>query len=87
MLRGCKREVYTHGLRPPQMEALRAMCGAIIPSLPVEGLLRGDADQPGGAAKAGLERFYRASAADGAIPDEVSYHHICIVLNSDPTVT
>ena len=55
MLRGCKREVYTHGLRPPQMEALRAMCGAIIPSLPVEGLL----DQPGGggAEQAGLERF------------------------------
>ncbi|RLN43259.1 long-chain-alcohol oxidase FAO1-like [Panicum miliaceum] len=64
MLRRCKREAYTHGLRPPQMEALRAMCGAIIPSLPAEGLLRGGADQPG------LERFYRASAADGAIPDE-----------------
>ncbi|PAN46911.1 hypothetical protein PAHAL_9G224100 [Panicum hallii] len=63
MLRGCKREAYTHGLRPPQMEALRAMCGAIIPSLPL---------LPGGGAKAGLERFYRASAADGAIPDEVA---------------
>ncbi|CAN6287992.1 unnamed protein product [Urochloa humidicola] len=63
LLRRCKREGYTHGLRPPQMEALRAMCGAIIPSLPVQGL-RGDDDD--------VERFYRASAADGDIPDEVA---------------
>nr|CAB3499396.1 unnamed protein product [Digitaria exilis] len=66
MLRGCKRERYTHGLHPPQMEALRAMCGALIPSLPVMELdtgRGGDKD---------LERFYLASAADGAIPDEVA---------------
>ncbi|KAF8723077.1 hypothetical protein HU200_022227 [Digitaria exilis] len=41
------------------------MCGALIPSLPV------DDDQPGAANKA-RERFYSASAADGAIPDEVA---------------
>nr|CAB3494435.1 unnamed protein product [Digitaria exilis] len=65
LLRRCKRERYKHGLSPPQMEALRAMCGALIPSLPV------DDDQPGAANKA-RERFYSASAADGAIPDEVA---------------
>lgn len=65
LLWSCKRDRYTHGLCPAQMEALRAVCGALIPSLPV------DEDQPGGASKA-LDRFYRASAADGFIPDEVS---------------
>uniref|UniRef100_A0A0A9DVM7 Uncharacterized protein n=1 Tax=Arundo donax TaxID=35708 RepID=A0A0A9DVM7_ARUDO len=56
------------------MEALRAMCGALIPSLPVEGL-HGDADGGRGDQPAGnkeLERFYLASAADGTIPDEVA---------------
>ncbi|CAN6304880.1 unnamed protein product [Urochloa humidicola] len=68
MLRRCKREGYTHGLRPPQMEALRAICGAIIPSLPVvEGLQGGDGNRDDD-----VERFYRASAADGDIPDEVA---------------
>ena len=27
---------YTHGLHPTQMEALRAMCGAFIPSLRIQ---------------------------------------------------
>ncbi|WVZ59290.1 hypothetical protein U9M48_009451 [Paspalum notatum var. saurae] len=70
----CKREGYTHGLSPPQMEALRAMCGAIIPSLPVAAdELHGDAAHGGrGGSNKDLERFYRASAADGVIPDEVA---------------
>jgi long-chain-alcohol oxidase len=68
LLRRCKRERYTHGLRPAQMEALRAMCGAVIPSLPAdEGL-----HHHGGRKDDDVERFYRASAADGDIPDEVS---------------
>jgi long-chain-alcohol oxidase len=71
LLRRCKREGYTHGLRPPQMEALRAMCGALIPSLPVEGL---HVQPQPGRGKDDLDRFFRASAADGAIPDEVSYY-------------
>lgn len=62
---------YTHGLHPAQMEALRAMCGAFIPSLPAEEAAGagGRADPPGGK---DLERFYLASAADAAIPDEVA---------------
>ena len=69
LLRGWRRDgcKYTHGMHPTQMEALRAMCGAFIPSLPAEEAC-GRADPPG--AK-DLERFYLASAADGAIPDEV----------------
>ncbi|CAN6299106.1 unnamed protein product [Urochloa humidicola] len=71
LLRGCKRESYTHGLHPAQMEALRAMCGALIPSLPVVEEHHGDAAAGCGGGK-DLERFYLASAADGTIPDEVA---------------
>jgi len=79
LLRRCKRDGYTHGLRPPQMEALRAMCGALIPSLPAV-LLEGDDQQPGrGKGGDDLGRFYRASAADGVIPDEVSYERLRFV--------
>jgi long-chain-alcohol oxidase len=67
LLRGCRRERYTHGLHPAQMEALRAMCGALIPSLPVT------AERFHGGGRKDLERFYLASAADGTIPEEVSY--------------
>ncbi|XP_066386982.1 long-chain-alcohol oxidase FAO2-like [Miscanthus floridulus] len=69
LLRGCRRERYTHGLHPAQMEALRAMCGALIPSLPVTERLHGDSDDGG---RKDLERFYLASAADGTIPEEVA---------------
>ncbi|KAM0930646.1 hypothetical protein ACQ4PT_000841 [Festuca glaucescens] len=73
LLRGWRRDgrKYTHGLHPTQMEALRAMCGAFIPSLPAEEAAGagGRADPPGGK---DLERFYLASAADAAIPDEVA---------------
>ena len=70
LLRGRRRDgKYTHGLHPAQMEALRAMCGAFIPSLPAEEAdAGGRADPPGGK---DLERFYLASAADSNIPDEV----------------
>lgn len=77
LLWGRKRERYTHGLHPAQMEALRAMCGALIPSLAVEGLRAdkdgGHGDQLAGGTKDDLERFYLASAADGTIPDEVRF--------------
>src|SRR5438128_1946863 len=69
---GWKRERYTHGMHPAQMEALRAMCGALIPSLPAEdadGAGAGRGDPPG---NKDLERFYLASAADSTIPDEVT---------------
>ncbi|CAD6205327.1 unnamed protein product [Miscanthus lutarioriparius] len=69
LLRWCRRERYTHGLHPAQMEALRAMCGALIPSLPVTERLHGDSDDGG---RKDLERFYLASAADGTIPEEVA---------------
>ncbi|TKV93402.1 hypothetical protein SEVIR_9G223600v4 [Setaria viridis] len=72
LLGGCKRERYTHGLRPPQMEALRAMCGALIPSLPVVEGHHGDDADHGRGSKDVVERFYLASAADGTIPDEVA---------------
>lgn len=70
LLRGGARRgrKYAHGMHPAQMEALRAMCGALIPSLPV------DADGGDGGRRPGdkdLERFYLASAADSSIPDEV----------------
>jgi long-chain-alcohol oxidase len=65
---GWKRERYTHGMHPAQMEALRAMCGALIPSLSADADA-GRGDPPGGK---DLERFYLASAADSTIPDEVT---------------
>uniref|UniRef100_A0ACD5U6C3 Uncharacterized protein n=1 Tax=Avena sativa TaxID=4498 RepID=A0ACD5U6C3_AVESA len=73
LLRGWRRDgsKYTHGMHPTQMEALRAMCGAFIPSLQAEEAAGagGRADPPDGK---DLERFYLASAADGTIPDEVA---------------
>ncbi|GJN20849.1 hypothetical protein PR202_gb08278 [Eleusine coracana subsp. coracana] len=82
LLQGRRRERYTHGLHPAQMDALRAMCGALIPSLlPVVDRLHGGADddhdgrgdqQMAGASKDDLERFYLASAAGGTIPHEVA---------------
>lgn len=72
LLRGWRREgKYTHGMHPAQMEALRAICGAFIPSMPAEEAAGagGRADPPPGGKD--LERFYLASAADSTIPDEV----------------
>uniref|UniRef100_A0A0D9XKJ4 Long-chain-alcohol oxidase n=1 Tax=Leersia perrieri TaxID=77586 RepID=A0A0D9XKJ4_9ORYZ len=62
---GARREKFTHRLHPAQMEALRAMCGALIPSLPAGDGGRADDDKD-------LARFYLASAADSSIPDEVA---------------
>lgn len=75
MLRGWKRDRYTHGMHPAQMEALRAMCGALIPPLPAEVEGHGRGDPPGGK---DLERFYNDSAADSIIPDEVTHPSICL---------
>jgi long-chain-alcohol oxidase len=71
LLRVLRRDKYTHGLRPVQMEALRAMCGALIPSLQPEEeeALDGRVDPPCG--NKDLERFYLASGADSTVPDEV----------------
>jgi long-chain-alcohol oxidase len=54
------------------MEALRAMCGALIPSLQPEEeeALNGRVDPPCG--NKDLERFYLASGADSTVPDESS---------------
>ena len=68
---GWKRDRYTHGMHPAQMEALRAMCCALIPSLPADADT-GRGDPPGGK---DLERFYLASAADSTIPDEVNHRN------------
>ncbi|KAF0930345.1 hypothetical protein E2562_032188 [Oryza meyeriana var. granulata] len=60
-------------MHPAQMEALRAMCGALIPSLPAD--QDDDGAGPGRGGRPGdkdLEGFYLASAADSAIPDEVA---------------
>ncbi|XP_047093198.1 long-chain-alcohol oxidase FAO1-like [Lolium rigidum] len=72
LLRVLRRDKYTHGLRPVQMEALRAMCGALIPSLQPEEeeALDGRVDPPCG--NKDLERFYLASGADATVPDEVA---------------
>ncbi|KAL5225286.1 hypothetical protein ABZP36_011925 [Zizania latifolia] len=75
---GARRDKYTHGMHPAQMEALRAMCGALIPSLPVDHEEEGARHGAGAGGRGGrpgdkdLERFYLASAADSAIPDEVA---------------
>ncbi|XP_052169028.1 long-chain-alcohol oxidase FAO1-like [Oryza glaberrima] len=70
---GERRERYTHGLGAAQMEALRAICGAFIPSLPEAAAALAEADDEGrGGGDKDLERFYLASAADAAVPDEVA---------------
>uniref|UniRef100_A0ACD5TXK2 Uncharacterized protein n=1 Tax=Avena sativa TaxID=4498 RepID=A0ACD5TXK2_AVESA len=71
LLRVLRRDKYTHGLRPAQMEALRAMCGALIPSLQPEQeeALDCRVDQP---RRKDLERFYLASGADSTVLDEVA---------------
>uniref|UniRef100_A0A0E0EYU8 long-chain-alcohol oxidase n=1 Tax=Oryza meridionalis TaxID=40149 RepID=A0A0E0EYU8_9ORYZ len=73
---GERRERYTHGLGAAQMEALRAICGAFIPSLPEAAAALAEADDEGrgggGGGDKDLERFYLASAADSAVPDEVA---------------
>lgn len=70
LLRMLRRDKYTHGLYPAQMEALRAMCAALIPSLPPEEeALDGRRDTT--PRDKDLERFYLASGADSTIPDEV----------------
>ncbi|KAL5225562.1 hypothetical protein ABZP36_012201 [Zizania latifolia] len=75
---GARRDEYTHGLRPAQMEALRAICGAFIPSLPEEAAAASEEGVDGGrggrSSDKDLERFYVASAADSTIPDEVTDH-------------
>uniref|UniRef100_A0A0D9XKJ3 Long-chain-alcohol oxidase n=1 Tax=Leersia perrieri TaxID=77586 RepID=A0A0D9XKJ3_9ORYZ len=65
---GVKRERYTHGLGKGQMEALRAMCGALIPAMPPAEQEEGG---PGGG-DVDVERFYLASAAESTIADEVA---------------
>lgn len=78
LLRVLRRDKYTHGLYPAQMEALRAMCDALIPSLPPEEALDGRRDTP---RDKDLERFYLASGADSTIPDEVIHRaHLPTVL-------
>nr|XP_045090335.1 long-chain-alcohol oxidase FAO1-like [Aegilops tauschii subsp. strangulata] len=63
-----RRDMYTHGFPPQQMEALRAICGALIPSLPGQG----EDPHVTGGKDLDHERFYLASGADDAIPEEVA---------------
>ncbi|KAF3328056.1 long-chain-alcohol oxidase FAO2-like protein [Carex littledalei] len=73
LLRGGKKrdkEEYSHGLSEREMQALSAMCGAVIPSVPIEKIheVTGKEDPPSKT----LEAFYMASASDFPVPDEVA---------------
>ncbi|KAJ4774270.1 Long-chain-alcohol oxidase [Rhynchospora pubera] len=73
LLRGGKRrekEEYNHGLSEAEMQSLSAMCGAVIPSVPVDKIheVTGKQDPPSKT----LEAFYLASASDFPVPDEVA---------------
>ncbi|KAJ1280030.1 hypothetical protein BS78_04G201100 [Paspalum vaginatum] len=80
LLRGARRERYTHGFSASQMAALTALCGALVPSLPPDDRRPHEDDEDGGGRcgggdhKAGVEveEFLLASAADPPVPDEVA---------------
>ncbi|PUZ76617.1 hypothetical protein GQ55_1G305000 [Panicum hallii var. hallii] len=73
---GARRERYTHGFSASQMDALTALCGALVPSLPPTGS-RNPQEEDGGRGGGGggnkvMEEFLLASAADPPVPDEVA---------------
>lgn len=57
---------YSHGFSSAEMESLASVCDTILPSIPFEE----KQDPPAGSNKA-LEYFYKASASQAPIPDEV----------------
>lgn len=71
LLRGGRREGggYTHGFSSSEMQSLAAICGALIPSVPIESLhVSGREDPPSKT----LEAFYNASGSQHPIPEEVA---------------
>uniref|UniRef100_A0A6P4A6P3 Long-chain-alcohol oxidase n=1 Tax=Ziziphus jujuba TaxID=326968 RepID=A0A6P4A6P3_ZIZJJ len=67
LLRGGRRETtYSHGFSPDQIQALAAICGTLIPSLPLETI---NNENP---ADKSLHAFYQASGSQYPIPDEVA---------------
>ncbi|KAJ6828782.1 long-chain-alcohol oxidase FAO1-like [Iris pallida] len=73
LLRGGRREEehYTHGLSKPQMAALSAICGALVPSLSTEEIHGAGAGREEPPSK-DLQAFYMASGSEPPIPDEVA---------------
>jgi hypothetical protein len=71
LLRGKRREKkeYSHGLSEREMQALSAMCGAVIPSVPIEKIH--EATGRGAPPSKTVESFYLASASEFPVPDEV----------------
>ncbi|TVU29180.1 hypothetical protein EJB05_20737, partial [Eragrostis curvula] len=76
-----QKEQYTHGFSASQMAALTALCATLVPSLPPPDRQNGrhsppqeeDGDPPAGENKgADVEEFFRASAGDAPVPDEVA---------------
>ncbi|KAJ3682364.1 hypothetical protein LUZ60_014937 [Juncus effusus] len=75
LLRGGKkreRHEYSHGFSASQMEALSAMCGAIIPSVPIEKTSSASDTGKWDPPSKTLESFYLASASEFPVPDEVA---------------
>jgi long-chain-alcohol oxidase len=71
LLRGKRREKkeYNHGLSEREMQALSAMCGAVIPSVPIEKIHEATGSR--GPPSKTVETFYLASASEFPVPDEV----------------
>lgn len=73
LLRGAgKRERYTHGFSASQMAALTALCGAFVPSLPPPDTRDGRHHSEDGGGEKVVAEFFRASAGDPPVPDEVA---------------
>ena len=64
-----EKEEYSHGLSEREMQSLSAICGTVIPSVPIEKFheVTGKEDPPSKT----LEAFYQASASEFPVPDEV----------------
>lgn len=69
LLRGGRRQGgYTHGFSSYEMQSLAAICGALIPSVPLGSVHVNGREDPSSKT---LEAFYLASGSQEPIPDEV----------------
>ena len=69
LLRGGRRQGgYTHGFSSSEMQSLAALCGTLIPSVPLESVKANGREDPPSKT---LEAFYLASGSQKPIPDEV----------------
>lgn len=76
LLTRARKEGYSHGFSPSQIQALAAACEAFLPSLPTnnnainnEG---GDSHLPAQLDEDVLQYYYKASCSQSPLPDEVS---------------